>query len=238
MEFVPALQEGILLKRYKRFLADIETDDGSILTLHCPNTGSMLNCNEPGWRLWYSTSDNPKRKYPSTWELVENGDSDLIGVNTGRANQLVEEALQAGIVKELEGYDNCRKEVRFGQENSRVDFLLSNEQGSEHADCYVEVKSLTLGMGKGLGVFPDAVTTRGQKHLRELIAAKAQGQRAVLLFCVQHSGVEEVAPADHIDADYGRLLRTAADAGVELLAYKAILSPREISLSHGIPVIL
>lgn len=236
MKFTPALQQGILLKRYKRFLADIETADGSMLTLHCPNTGSMLNCKEPGWRVWYSTSDNPKRKYRCTWELVENEDGELIGINTGRANQLVEEALQTGIVDELNGYETCRKEVRFGSEKSRVDFMLRDAQEGNLADCYVEVKSVTLGMGSGQGLFPDAVTTRGQKHLRELIDVKARGQRAVLLFCVQHSGIREMAPADHIDADYGRLLRMAADAGVEILAYSAILSPREFRLSHGIPV--
>ena len=238
MEFEPALRQGILLKRYKRFLADIKTSDGSILTLHCPNTGSMLNCSEPGWRVWYSTSDNPKRKYPSTWELVETESGDLIGVNTGKANRLVEEALQAGIVAELNGYNRHRKEVGFGSEKSRIDFLLVDEQGGKRADCYVEVKNVTLSLGAGLGVFPDAITTRGQKHLRELIEVKAQGQRAVLLFCVQHSGIDKVAPADHIDPDYGRLLRAAADAGVELFAYKAILSAGEIRLSHRIPVVL
>jgi len=236
MEFTPALQEGILLKRYKRFLADIKTADGSALTLHCPNTGSMLNCNEPGWRVWYSTSDNPKRKYRCTWEMVENAEGELIGINTGQANRLVEEALLSGVVGELNGYATCRKEVRFGSENSRVDFLLSDAHDGSQADCYVEVKSVTLGMGNGLGAFPDAITTRGQKHLRELMEVKAQGQRAVLLFCVQHSGIDKVAPADHIDADYGRLLRAAAEAGVELLAYRANLTPHEISLSYGIPV--
>jgi sugar fermentation stimulation protein A len=238
MEFAPALQEGILLKRYKRFLADVETGDGSILTLHCPNTGSMLNCCEPGWRVWFSTSDNPKRKYPSTWELVQNDQGDLIGINPGRANRLVDEAFQAGIVEELRGYENRRREVSFGEENSRIDFLLAEGEANKHQDCYVEVKSVTLGLGRGKGVFPDAVTARGQKHLRELIEMKARGQRAVLLFCVQHSGIDEVAPADQIDADYGRLLRSAAAAGVELLAYKVLLSSREIRISHRIPVTL
>ncbi|MBT8148069.1 MAG: DNA/RNA nuclease SfsA [Gammaproteobacteria bacterium] len=240
MEYSPPLREGILLKRYKRFLADIETDDGSQLTLHCPNTGSMLNCCEPGWRVWYSSSDNPKRKYPCTWELVENDNGALIGINTGQANHLVAEALRAGIIAELKGYDCHKREVRFGSENSRIDFLLSGRRAdeAEQSDCYLEVKSVTLGMGDGLGVFPDAVTTRGQKHLRELMQVIEQGERAVLLFCVQHSGIDQVSAADHIDADYGLLLRAAADAGVELLAYKAILSPREIRLSHRIPIAL
>jgi len=236
MEFVPALREGILLKRYKRFLADIETDDGSVLTLHCPNTGSMLNCCEPGWRVWFSTSDNPRRKYSSTWEMVENDSGELIGINPGRANYLVEEALEAGIVRELRGYGNRRREVRFGEENSRIDFLLERAEGNAARECYVEVKSVTLGLGGGQGVFPDAITTRGQKHLRELIEIKARGQRAVLLFCVQHSGIDEVAPADYIDADYGSLLRKAAGVGVELFAYKVMLSPQEIKVAHRIPV--
>jgi sugar fermentation stimulation protein A len=236
MEFVPALREGILLKRYKRFLADIETDDGSVLTLHCPNTGSMLNCCEPGWRVWFSTSDNPRRKYSSTWEMVENDSGELIGINPGRANYLVEEALEAGIVRELRGYGNRRREVRFGEENSRIDFLLERAEGNAARECYVEVKSVTLGLGGGQGVFPDAITTRGQKHLRELIEIKARGQRAVLLFCVQHSGIDEVAPADYIDADYGSLLRKAAGVGVELFAYKVMLSPQEIKVAHRVPV--
>ncbi len=236
MEFVPALREGILLKRYKRFLADIETDDGSVLTLHCPNTGSMLNCCEPGWRVWFSTSDNPRRKYSSTWEMVENDSGELIGINPGRANYLVEEALEAGIVRELRGYGNRRREVRFGEENSRIDFLLERAEGNAARECYVEVKSVTLGLGGGQGVFPDAITTRGQKHLRELIEIKARGQRAVLLFCVQHSGIDEVAPADYIDADYGSLLRKAAGVGVELFAYKVMLSPQEIKIAHRVPV--
>lgn len=236
MEFIPALREGILLKRYKRFLADIETDDGSVLTLHCPNTGSMLNCCEPGWRVWFSTSDNPRRRYSSTWEMVENDSGELIGINPGRANYLVEEALEAGIVRELRGYSNRRREVRFGEENSRIDFLLERAEGNAVRECYVEVKSVTLGLGGGQGVFPDAITTRGQKHLRELIEIKARGQRAVLLFCVQHSGIDEVAPADYIDADYGSLLRKAASVGVELFAYKVMLSPQEIKVAHRVPV--
>lgn len=236
MEFIPALREGILLKRYKRFLADIETDDGSVLTLHCPNTGSMLNCCEPGWRVWFSTSDNPRRRYSSTWEMVENDSGELIGINPGRANYLVEEALEAGIVRELRGYSNRRREVGFGEENSRIDFLLERAEGNAVRECYVEVKSVTLGLGGGKGVFPDAITTRGQKHLRELIEIKARGQRAVLLFCVQHSGIDEVAPADYIDADYGSLLRKAASVGVELFAYKVMLSPQEIKVAHRVPV--
>lgn len=236
MEFSPALQQGVLIQRYKRFLADIETADGRRITIHCPNTGSMLNCQDPGSRIWYSTSSSAGRKYPHTWELVETGGGDLVGINTGRANPLVEEALGAGILAELQGYTTVRREVRFGQERSRIDFLLSNGEDSGESACYVEVKNVSLGAGSGIGFFPDAVTTRGQKHLRELMQVAAQGQRAVLLFCVQHSGVQLVRPADHIDPDYSNLLRAAAAAGVELLAYGARLSPQHIELAYRVPV--
>ena len=238
MEFSPVLQEGILIKRYKRFLADIKTAGDSKLTLHCPNTGSMRNCSDPACRVWYSTSDNHARKYPHTWELVENVDGDLVGINTGQANRLVEEALRSGLVRELSGYDRIRAEVSFGSEKSRIDFLLGDESRGELPDCYVEVKNVSLCEGDGLGVFPDAATVRGQKHLRELMNVRRKGDRAVLLFCVQHSGIDRVAPADHIDPEYGRLLREANVAGVELLAYKATLSPREIRLTTAIPVVL
>jgi sugar fermentation stimulation protein A len=236
VKFAPELQQGELVKRYKRFLADVRTSSGALITMHCPNTGSMLNCQDPGSRLWYSTSDNPRRKYPHTWEIVETAKGDLVGINTGRANQLVDEALEAGMLTELKGYSGYRKEVKFGEERSRIDFLLNGDAGRGLPDCYVEVKNVSLGVGGGLGLFPDAVTVRGQKHLRELVAVKSSGQRAVLLFCVQHSGIERVAPADSIDPGYGVLLREAAAAGVELLAYGASLSAREITLSRPLPV--
>ncbi len=236
MEFDPRLKEGLLIKRYKRFLADIETVDGRQLTIHCPNTGSMQGCKDPGSRVWYSTSNNTSRKYPDTWEMVETSDGELVGINTGRANALVAEAWHAGILAHLNAYSELRREVPLGEENSRIDFLLSDPGKGNLPDCYVEVKNVSLGRGDGLGVFPDAVTVRGQRHLRELIAVRSQGKRAVLLFCVQHTGVKRVAPADDIDPDYGRLLRKAAEAGVELLAFQAILSPRSISLSCQLPV--
>ncbi|MCB1672255.1 MAG: DNA/RNA nuclease SfsA [Gammaproteobacteria bacterium] len=241
MEFSPRLQEGVLIRRYKRFLADVELAGGDVITIHCPNTGSMLNCQDSGSRVWYSTSDNPKRKYPCTWELVETHAGDRIGINTGRANSLVEEALRNRVITELQDYQHIQKEVRFGKERSRIDLLLSTaDGGGERAlpDCYVEVKNVSLGMGGGLGVFPDAVTTRGQKHLRELMSVLEQGYRAVLFFCVQHSGVKRLSPADHIDPEYGRLLRQAAAAGVELLAYRASLSPEVIRLNESLPIVL
>ncbi|OHY52663.1 sugar fermentation stimulation protein SfsA [Shewanella algae] len=222
MEFIPPLQSGILLQRYKRFLADVRLDDGTEITLHCPNTGSMKNCQFPGERVWFSCSDNPKRKYAHTWELMQTPDGDLIGVNTGRANALVEEGIQTGVIKELQGYQNLKREVKYGDENSRIDIFLS--EGAE-ADCYIEVKNTTL-LEEGHGYFPDAVTSRGQKHLRELMSVVKSGQRGVLVFLVQHTGIKTVSAAHHIDSKYADLLNEAIDTGVEVLAYATSLSPQ------------
>ncbi len=211
MEFNPSLQQGKLIKRYKRFLTDIELADGSVITIHCPNTGSMKNCLFPGETVWFSTSDNPKRKYPHTFEIMTTPTGDMIGVNTGRANDLAEEGIRSGAITELQGYRNLKREVKYGDENSRIDLFLSD---GEQANCYVEVKSCTL-LENNCGYFPDAVTSRGQKHLRELILMKQQGYRAVLLFLVQHTGITKVAPADHIDPEYGQLLREAAKKGLK-----------------------
>lgn len=227
MRFSPPLMQGTLLKRYKRFLADIETTDGSITTIHCPNTGSMKHCVVPGTPCWYSLSDNPKRKLPGTLEITTTAAGHLAGVNTARPNSLVREAIEQGVVTELAGYSSLRSEVRYGEENSRIDLLL------EHPDrrqCFVEVKNVTLEADDGLIIFPDAVTSRGTKHLRELMAMVKAGHRAVLFFCVQHSGATAAGPADDIDPLYGRTLREALDSGVEVLAYGCDLGPDEIAL--------
>ncbi|WP_226565672.1 DNA/RNA nuclease SfsA [Shewanella chilikensis] len=221
MEFIPPLQSGILIQRYKRFLADVRLDDGTEITLHCPNTGSMKNCLFPGERVWFSFSDNPKRKYAHTWELMQTPGGDLIGVNTGRANALVEEGIQTGVIKELQGYQNLKREVKYGDENSRIDIFLS--EGTK-ADCYIEVKNTTL-LEEGHGYFPDAVTSRGQKHLRELMSVVKSGQRGVLVFLVQHTGIKTVSAARHIDSKYAELLNEAIDTGVEVLAYATSLAP-------------
>lgn len=236
MKFVTPLQEAKLIKRYKRFLADVVLADGSTTTLHCPNTGSMLNCAEPGSRVWYSVADNAARKYPFTWEQVEVGGRYRVGINTGRANALVKEALQNGVIAALRGYAMLQSEVAYGSEGSRVDFLLSGGGESLQPSCYLEVKSVTLGLGDGLGAFPDAVTARGLKHLRELVAMRESGQRAVLLFCVQHTGIDTVVPADHIDPVYGRALREASAAGVEVRAWGCDIGPQEIILRRELPV--
>ncbi|MDE1463165.1 DNA/RNA nuclease SfsA [Spartinivicinus poritis] len=241
MKFTPACQQGVLIKRYKRFLADIELADGSQITIHCPNTGSMKNCCQPGSKVWFSTSNQAKRKYPHTWEIVETPithqdgkvDHYLAGINTGRANHLVREAIDKGVITELQGYSEINKEVRYGKENSRIDFLL---KGEGLVDCYVEVKNVTLAIGDGWGIFPDAVTTRGAKHIRELMEMVEAGHRAVLLFCVQHHGIEKVAPADAIDSTYSDLLREAIKVGVEVIAYQADLSAEQIELVKPLPV--
>ena len=234
MQLIPELQRGKLIKRYKRFLADIELDNGEMVTIHCPNTGSMKNCQFPEYEVWFSTSDNPKRKYSRTWEIMATPDNHLIGVNTGRANQLAVEAIESGVISELSNYSTIKREVKYGSENSRIDILLSSD---EKADCYIEVKSCTL-LEDGCGYFPDAVTTRGQKHLRELMQVAQSGKRAVLLFVVQHTGIKQVSPAKHIDAKYADLLAEAVSQGVEVFAYGSSISTAAITITHECEVVL
>ncbi|GGC70464.1 DNA/RNA nuclease SfsA [Marinobacter halophilus] len=239
MKYSEPLLEGRLIRRYKRFLADVRLPDGQEVTAHCPNTGSMLGCQPDNARVWLSQSDNPKRKLKYTWELVETAPGVVACVNTARPNHQARHAIEAGVVAELTGYTNCRSEVRYGVEKSRIDLLLSGHP--ERPDAWVEVKNVTLAEG-GQGYFPDAVTERGQKHLRELMAQVAQGDRAVLLFVVNHTGIEQVRPADHIDVRYGQLLRQARAAGVEVLAYRAALAGPDgnpggrLELTEAVPV--
>ena len=234
MQFDPPLEEGRLLQRYKRFLADIETLDGEQLTIHCPNTGSMLNCMSPGGRIWFSRSSDPKRKLPGTWELAETPHGRLACINTSRANALVEAALRAGVITELAGFSSLRREVRFGQENSRVDFVLDCADGP----AFVEVKSVTLGFAdSALAAFPDARSERASKHLRELARLARDGVRALQLYCVNLSGIDAVRPAAEIDPQYARALSDARAAGVEVLAYGCELSPTAIELLRPLPVV-
>jgi len=233
MKFVSPLIKGKLIKRYKRFFADVELDNGQIVTAHCPNTGSMKNCAEPGWLAYLSEHNNPKRKLAYTWELVENHQQQIIGINTHNANKLVAEALQNKIIKELADYEQIAAEVKYGSENSRIDFLLT--QPGLPA-CYIEVKSVTL-LQEGGGYFPDAVTKRGQKHLRELASMVEQGYKAVLLFVVQHSGINQVQAAAHIDPDYAAELQRAIDAGVQILAYGCQLQQQNYFLDQSVPFI-
>lgn len=237
MIFSPALQEARLIKRYKRFLADVRLADGSQTTIHCPNTGSMRNCAPPGARVWFSESTNKTRKYPYTWELVEVDDRYKVGINTGRANALVKEALRDDVIVQLRAYATIKGEVRYGDEGSRIDFLLTGHAEDPAQHCYVEVKSVTLGLGSGLGAFPDAVTQRGVKHLRELMLMKEEGHRAVLLFCVQHEGIERVRAAHEIDPEYAALLERVHRAGVEVYAYRARIDTQAITLCEQVPVL-
>ncbi|WP_435247721.1 DNA/RNA nuclease SfsA [Vibrio sp. nBUS_14] len=239
MHFNPPLEPATLIKRYKRFLADITLPDDSERTIHCANTGAMTGCATPGNTVWYSTSDNAKRKYPNSWEISETDKGHRICVNTARANQLAVEAIENQTIVELLGYDALRTEVKYGRENSRIDILLED---NEKPSCYVEVKSVTLfdeqeTSTEGQGFFPDSVTTRGQKHLRELTEMAESGNRAVLLFTVLHSGIEKVSAAHHIDAKYSLLLKQAQDAGVEVLCYKAELSSTQIQLKQAVEFI-
>lgn len=229
MRFIPELEQGRLLIRYKRFLADIETDAGERLTIHCPNTGSMLNCMMPGGRVWFSRSNDPKRKLPGTWEISETPQGRLACINTGRANALVEEALRAGLISELAGFTALKREVAYGQEKSRVDFRLEYPEGP----LYLEVKSVTLGFDdSAIAAFPDAVTQRGARHLRELATLAREGVRAVLLYCVGLTGIEAVRPAQEIDPAYAAALDEAIGAGVQILAYGVRLTPEEILIDR------
>ncbi len=231
MEFSPPLKPATLIRRYKRFLADVLTPAGETLTIHCANTGAMTGCATPGDTVWYSTSDNPKRKYPNSWELTQTQDGHWICVNTLRANELVCQAITQNIISELSGYEQVSREIRYGKEKSRIDLLLQSKQ---RVNCYIEVKSVTLLQGK-YGYFPDAVTIRGQKHLRELSLIAQQGQRAVLLFAVLHSGINQVAAAKHIDRDYAFLLEQAAKSGVEVICYKASMTENRMVLCDKLP---
>lgn len=227
------MQPGILLRRYQRFLADVQLSDGSVITAHCPNTGAMTGCAEPGSHVWLSLSDNPKRKYRHTWELVRTT-AGLACIHSARANDLAAEAVARGAIAELAGYTQMQREVRFGREGSRVDLLLRSDA---RPDCLVEVKCVTLCGEDGLGLFPDAVSQRGSRHLRELAAARAEGRRAVLLFCVLHGGIESVAPAAAIDPVYAATFRAALAAGVEAIAYKADIDTAGMTLRRPLPVI-
>ena len=229
MEF-STLQEATLLRRYKRFLADVELPGGEVITVYCPNTGAMTGCAEPGSRVWLSFSDSKTRKYPHTWELVETF-TGIACIHSARANQVVREAFVAGQIPGFEAYPSLRPEVKYGQ-GSRIDLLLEGAPGQ----VYVEVKSVTLCTGDGCGLFPDAVSERGRKHLQELQRVVAEsGTRAVLFFCVLHNGIETVSAAGEIDPRYRDALVEAQAAGVEVLAWRALVSPQGMALQQSLP---
>ncbi|MGJ7461411.1 DNA/RNA nuclease SfsA [Halomonas sp. MA07-2] len=231
----PGLVPGTLLRRYKRFLADICLDDGREVVAHCPNTGSMRAVNVTGCRVWLAPSDNLARKLAWTWELIElpQPDGRLVAasVHTGRANRIVEEALREGRVPGLDGYAELKREatVVIGKEKaSRLDFRLEDPV---HGTAFVEVKQVTLREEDGHGYFPDAVSERGRKHLEVLAALAEGGQRAVLLFCVAHEGIDDVAPAAHLDPTYAATLRMAVARGVEVMAHRC-----EVERCAGVPI--
>ncbi len=234
MNFDSPLIKGRLVKRYKRFLADIILDDGSEITAHCANTGAMTGCMPEGANVWLSISDNPGRKYPHSWQLVELESDVMACINTGLTNKVAHEALLKNQITELTGFDSCRSEVPYGDEGSRVDFVLSFDK----QQVYVEVKHVTLSLKEGQGSFPDAVTKRGQKHLRELIQQVKSGDRSVLLFIIMRTDVSLMMPADLIDAEYGRLLREAVKEGVEVIAYGVKIDLKGLSVDRAIPVLL
>lgn len=229
MRFASSLQPAIFLRRYQRFLADLRRPDGSEFTVHCPNSGSMATCAECGWPARYSQSPNPRRKYPGTLEMLHNGQA-WIGVNTHTPNVVVAEALAAGSVPELATFGAWRREVRYGT-NSRIDLLGTGPEGQP---CYVEVKNVTLLGADGSLQFPDAVTERGRKHLTELAAVHRDGARAVMFFFLQRGDGHGFRPAWHIDPKYAAALLAAQAAGVEILAYRAKVSPEQITLGERV----
>jgi len=232
MLFDPPLIPARLIRRYKRFLADVILENGDTITVHCPNTGSMLGCLGENLPVWLSVNPNPARKYRHTWELVEVRPGVLVGIHTGRTNRLVEEALRAGRLPGIAADAPLRREVKSGQ--SRMDLWVDDER----AGCFIEVKNVSAAVDDtGVAFFPDSVSLRGSRHLRELMAVVETGQRAILCFCVQRGDVTEVRPADTIDSLYGRTLREAMAHGVEVVALGAAPTPRRIVLERRLPVV-
>jgi sugar fermentation stimulation protein A len=228
MRFPSTLIHGTLVQRYKRFLADVQLADGTIVTAHCTNTGSMMGCNAPGSRVYISRSANLKRKLPYTWELIRVKKT-WVGINTLHPNRLVAHAIETGIIQELREFDRIRREV-LTRPGIRLDLCLEGKTGS----CFVEVKNVTLIID-GAAAFPDAVSERGTKHLKELIRLRRKGHRAAVVFVIQRGDCRFFRPADEIDADYGRWLRRASCAGVEVLPYQAKVTWKEIVLTERLP---
>lgn len=226
----PELQKGTLIKRYKRFLADVRLETGGVVTAHCPNSGSMLECSEPGRPVFISFHDNPRRKLKYTWELIEMPGS-LVGVNTLTPNRLVYASAKAGVIPELSGYDAIRKEKKT-IDQSRIDLFLS---GDSRRGCFVEVKNCTL-VREGVAAFPDAVTERGLKHLTTLQKLVHDGYRCVMFYLIQRSDASVFKPADFIHPEYGDGLRKAVDRGVEAIAYDVAITLKSIVLNRKIDI--
>lgn len=229
MTFDQILGQAKLIRRYKRFLADIELDDASTITIHCPNSGSMKSCSDPGSPVCFSRSDNPKRKYPHTLEMVHNGTT-WIGVNTSRTNAVVAEAIELGKIAELNKYDQLRREVKTS-DGSRLDLML--ERGVDRT--YIEVKNCSLVLD-GCALFPDAVTSRGTKHLLELARLVKEGHRGVIFYLVQRQDCDHFSPAGEVDPLYAATLNTVLKQGVEALAYQARVTPEAIDVVAPLPI--
>jgi sugar fermentation stimulation protein A len=230
MLFPQPLKRGVLIRRYKRFLADVLLDEGGETTVHTPNPGAMLGLAAPGMTVWCSDSGSATRKLPLTWELVE-ADGGLVGINTMAPNRLVAEALAADAIPELSGYASIRREVKYG-EASRIDFLL---ESPDRPPCWLEIKNCHLMRTPGLAEFPDCVAARSAKHLRELEVMKARGDRAVMLFVVQRTDCDRFAAAADIDPTYAKGLTHAAEAGVEVLIYRCDISVEGVTITTPMP---
>ncbi|MCW8915088.1 MAG: DNA/RNA nuclease SfsA [Magnetovibrio sp.] len=236
MKFETPLIPGKLIKRYKRFMTDVELADGTVVTAHCANSGSMLSVNEPGTDVWISPANNPKRKLQYTWEITKIGDA-MVGINTQHPNRIVFEAIEAGKIKELMGYDSQKREVKYGK-NSRIDVLL---QADDKPDCYVEVKNTTMRRDLSDGApaeFPDSVTARGAKHLDELADMVEQGHRAVMFYLVQRDDADRFTVAKDIDPTYAERLEAAQKRGVEVIAYGCRVTPEEIDIDRPVSIYL
>jgi len=228
MKFNPPLQSATLLKRYKRFLADVKLEDGRETTVHCPNSGSMRGCSTPGSQVFLSRSENPKRKYPHTLEMVLNGTT-WIGVNTMRTNALVAEAIAAGRITEFQNMDSVQSEIKTSA-STRLDLLLTKDARA----IYMEIKSCSLAEN-GWAMFPDAVTTRGTKHLHELADLVARGNEGVIFFCVQRLDADQFRPAARTDPVYAETLSQVHRQGVQILVYQAEITPQEMHIIRPLP---
>ena len=227
MDFPDPLLRGTLVKRYKRFMADVVLESGDTVTAHCANTGAMLGVQNPGSEVWLSPARNPDRKLKFTWEMIRIGEG-LVGINTAHPNKIVAEAIEAGKIPELSGYEDLRREVKYGT-NSRIDILLS-EDGKP--DCYVEIKNVHLMRDTGVAEFPDSVSTRAAKHQGELANMVEQGARSVTVYLCQREDCDSFRLAADIDPDYARAVKDAKQRGVEAICYTCALTPEAISVSH------
>jgi sugar fermentation stimulation protein A len=238
MKFPSPLTRGRLLRRYKRFLSDIEMESGETVVAHCANPGSMMGLAEPGSEVWLSPNANPKAKLDWRWELVRTGEGHLVCINTAHPNRVAEEAIAAQAIPELAGYGSLRREVKYG-DNSRIDILLEDDA---RPACYVEIKSVTLRRAEGgnptAAEFPDAVTKRGAKHLGELANMVESGARAVMLYLVQRSDCDHFRVAADIDPGYAAAMKEARASGVEALCYACDITPEGIEIGGALPIVL